>query len=177
MIVGLFCALLVGCQATSPEEVTTNFWQSLAQGQLENAKKLTSDSSKHLVSLTVIDPQSTIKIGEIVADDVNATVETTIIRMKGPVTFKTVLLKENDNWKVDYQQTRMNLSMLPFDAVVKSLQNLGDTVANELEQSAPLIEKEIQSLGNEFRNQIEEFSKNLKKPGNTSNHPNNASGI
>jgi hypothetical protein len=168
ILVGLFCILLLfGCQAATPEEVTTRFWQALAQSQIDVAKNQTTLSSQHLVNLQDIDKHSTIKTGEVNADEVNASVVTTINRNNKPITFKTILLKEKNNWKVDFQQTHSNIVMLPFEGIAKSFQELGDTFTNQLEQTVPLIEKEMESLGNELKEQIDEFGRNLKEPENT----------
>jgi hypothetical protein len=162
---GLFCVLLLyGCQAATPEEVTTKFWQALAQGQIETARTQVTENTQHLVTLNDIAQHSTVKTGEVIIAELDATVETIITRNDKPVSFDTVLLKEKDSWKVDYQQTRINISMIPFDGIAKSLQNLGDSFAKQLEESAPLIEKEMESLGNELKEQIDEFGRSLGKP-------------
>lgn len=165
-IAGLFCILLIsGCQTgKSPEEVTALFWQTLAQGKIDNAKKHVTQESQHLVNLQDIDTHSSIKTGVAVVEETAAKVETTITRNKRQVTFDTVLLKENDAWKVDYLQTQMNISMIPFGEVVKSLQNLGDTFAKQLEQQLPQIQKEMESLGNQLKNEIDELGRSLNKP-------------
>jgi hypothetical protein len=176
VLAGLFCSLLLcGCQATTPEEVTTKFWQALAQGQLDAAKAEATVNSQHLVNLKDISQHSTIKTGVAVITELNATVETTINRNNKPVTFDTVLLKEQDRWKVDFQQTHTNIAMMPFDGIVKSLENLGDSLAKELEQAVPQIEKEMESMGNALKNQLDEFGKSLKKPQDPNKpkpHPN-----
>lgn len=173
---GLFCIILLcSCQTEkSPEEVTDQFWQELAQGQLDKAKHHVSEHSQHLVNLQDIETHSAIKTGEAVIIDTDATVETTINRHKRLVTFNTVLIKEKENWKVDYLQTQMNISMIPFDDVVKSLKNLGDSFAKQLEKQLPAIQKEMESLGNELKNEIDDLGHSLenqdlpppiKKPG------------
>ncbi|MDA1343730.1 MAG: hypothetical protein O2966_07730 [Proteobacteria bacterium] len=45
---------------------------------------------------------------------------------------------------MDFQQTHTNIAMVPFGGIVKSLENLGDSLAKELEQAVPQIEKEIE---------------------------------
>lgn len=144
--------------------MTTKFWQALAQGQIETARTQATESSQHLVNLNDIAQHSTVKTGEVIITELDATVETIITRNDKPVSFDTVLLKEKDSWKVDYQQTRINISMIPFDGIAKSLQNLGDSFAKQLEESVPLIEKEMESLGNELKGQIDEFGRSLGKP-------------
>lgn len=162
---GLFCVILLyGCQAATPEEVTLKFWQALAQGQIANAKNQTTKDSQAVVNIKDIDKHSPIKTGEIFADEINASVSTTINRNNKPVTFNTVLRKEQEGWKVDFQQTHTNIAMVPFDGIVRSLQDLGDKFANQLEQQIPLIEKEMESLGNEMKDQIDQFGRSLKKP-------------
>ncbi len=172
---GLFCVvLLYGCQAATPEEATLKFWQALAQGQLEDAKNVTTKDTQAIVNIKDIDKYSPIKMGEVFADDINASVSTTINRNNKPVTFNTVLRKEQEGWKVDFQQTHTNIAMVPFDGIVRSLQDLGDKFANQLQQQVPLIEKEIESLGNEMKDQIDQLGRSLKKPNppaKPNNHP------
>ncbi len=166
-LAGLFCVLLIfsGCQTgKSPEEVTTAFWQALAQGQIEKAREQATESSQHLVNLQDIEKSSSIEIGEAIVEESNASVPTTITRHNKRVTFDTVLLLEQDAWKVDYLQTQMNISMLPLDDVFKSLQNLGGTFAKQLEKRLPIIQKEMESLGEELKKQIDEFGRSLEKP-------------
>jgi hypothetical protein len=166
-LAGLFCVVLFfsGCQTgKSPEDVNTAFWQALAQGQIEKARTHATENSQHLVNLQDIEKNSTIEIGEAIVEDSNASVPTTITRHNKRVTFDTVLMLEQDVWKVDYIQTQMNISMLPLDDVFKSLQNLGGTFAKQLEKQLPLIQKEMESLGEELKKQIDKFGRSLENP-------------
>ena len=169
--------LLTGCQEKTPEEVTANFWQALAQSQIAIAKELATSNSRDLINLNDIDKHSYIKTGPVIVDDLYASVETTITRNSKPITFNTVLLIENDGWKVDFQQTHTNIAMVPFEGIAKSLQNIGETFTKQLEQTAPLIEKEMESLGNQLKQQIDEFGKALKRPENKNNPKSNAGSI
>lgn len=154
-----------GCQtAKTPEDVTIVFWQALAKNQIEIAKSYATLNSQHLINLQDIEKQATVKTGQAVINEDDATVETTITRNSKPVSFNTALVKEKDGWKVDYQQTRANMFMIPFDGVVKSLENLGNAFGKQLEQQIPLIEKQMESIGDELKKQIDEFGKSLEKP-------------
>lgn len=164
LITGLICWLLLGCQAKSPEDVTLQFWQELAQGHLDNARSKATKDSQPVVNIKEIDQHSPINIGEAVVEDVNAYVTTTINRNNKPVTFETILLKEENGWKVDFQQTHTSIAMAPFEGIAKSLQEMGETFSNQLEQQLPVIEKEIEAFGNELKSEIDKFGQTLKKP-------------
>lgn len=164
---GLFFVLLLplcGCESGNPEGTTTKFWQALAQGQINIAKKQATQNSQNMVTLQDIDTHSAISTGQVTINELDAMVETTISRNNKPITFNTVLLKEQGSWKVDFQQTHTNIAMIPFEGIVKSLENLGDSLTKELEEAVPQIEKEIESMGNELKEQLDEFGRSLKKP-------------
>jgi hypothetical protein len=169
-LLGLFCLLfmLSGCQAVlSPEQVTLAFWEAMVQGNLESARKHATQETQHLVTKQQNLEGASIKTGEVVINGTNATVST-IMTLKKPennklLSFNTVLLKENDLWKVDYQKTLNNLSILPFGELFNSLRAIGDTINKELEQQIPLFEKQIKSFSEELIRQLDEFRRNLEK--------------
>ena len=169
-LAGLFSLLfmLSGCQAVlTPEQVTLAFWEAMAQGNLESARKHATQETQHLVTKQQNLEGASLKTGEIVIDGPNATVSTSMTLKKPEsdkhLSFNTVLLKENDQWKVDYQQTLNNLSILPFGELFKSLRAIGDTINKELEQQSPLFEKQIKSFSEELIRQLGEFRNNLEK--------------
>ena len=169
-LAGLFSLLfmLSGCQAVlTPEQVTLTFWEAMAQGNLKSARKQVTQETQHLVAKQQNLEGASIKTGEVVIDGPNATVST-IMTLKKPesnkhLSFNTVLLKEHDLWKVDYQQTLNNLSILPFGELFKSLRAIGDAINKELEQQVPLFEKQIKSFSEELIRQLDEFRRNLEK--------------
>jgi hypothetical protein len=160
--------LLSGCQAAlPPEQVTTEFWEAMAQGNLDSARKYATQETQHLVTKQQNLEDATVKTGAILIDGSNATVAT-VMTLKKPennkdLSFDTVLLKENDLWKVDYQRTLNNLSNLPFGDIFKSLQAIGETINKELGQQVPLIEKQIKSFSEELIRQLDEFRRQLEK--------------
>jgi hypothetical protein len=169
-LAGLFSLLLMlsGCQTVlTPEQVTLAFWEAMAQGNLDSARKHATQETQHLVTKQQNLEGASLKIGEVVIDGPNATVST-IMTLKKPesnkdLSFNTVLLKENDLWKVDYQQTLNNLSILPFGELFKSLRAIGDAINKELEQQIPLLDQQIKSFGEELIWQLDEFRRNLEK--------------
>ena len=173
-LIGLLAVLflLSGCQAAlTPEQVTTEFWEAMAEGNLDSAKKYATQETQHLVTKQQNLEEAAVKTGAILIDGSNATVST-VVTLKKPennkdLSFDTVLLKENDLWKVDYQRTLNNLSNLPFGDIFKSLRAIGETINKELnkelEQQVPLFEKQIKSFSDELIRQLDEFRRQLEK--------------
>lgn len=169
-LVGLLSLLFLvgGCQAVlTPEQVTTEFWQAMAKGNLDSARKYATQETQHLVTKQQNLEEATVKTGAILIDGVNATVATVMALKKTDGTnvwsFDTVLLKEHNLWKVDYQRTLNNLSNLPFGDIVKSLQAIGETINKGLEQQIPLFEQQIKSFSEELIRQLDDFRRQLEK--------------
>ncbi len=170
-VTGLFCLLflLSGCQAVStPKEVTTAFWQAMADGNLDSARQYATQETQDLVTKQQHVKDATVKTGVVSIDGSNATVST-ILTLKKPqniedLSFDTVLLIENDLWKVDYQRTLNNLLSLPFADIFKTLRAIGDILNQQLKQQMPLIEEQIKSFSEELIKQLDEFRRQLEKP-------------
>jgi len=170
-LAGLFClfCLITACQpAKTPEQVTTAFWQAIAQADLDSAKALVSPETQELVRNEPKLENSTLQIGQIIINGVNATVATTLTLAPAEnsrvLSFNTVLVKQNDQWQIDYQQTLHNIANQPFSGIIKSLQAIGDTLNRQLQQQIPLIEQEIESFGKELQQQLDEFGRQLERP-------------
>lgn len=167
--------LLSGCQAIStPEQVTTEFWQAMADGDIDDARKYATRDTQYLVSKQQNLEDATVKTETALINGSNATVATLMKFEKTENnniwSFDTVLLKENDQWKVDYQQTLNNLSILPLGDIFKSLRVLGETFNKELRQQIPLFEKQIKSFSQELIRQLDEFRRQMEKAAPPEKH-------
>lgn len=160
--------LLSGCQTVStPEQVTTEFWEAMADGDLDSARKYVTRDTQYLVNRQQNLEDATVKTEAALIDGSNATVAT-FMTLKNPesnnaLSFDTVLLRENNQWKVDYQQTLNNLSILPLGDIFRSLRAIGETFNQELKQQIPLFEKQIKSFSQELIRQLDEFRRQMEK--------------
>jgi hypothetical protein len=169
-LAGIFSLLfmLSGCQtAISPEQITTAFWEAMAQGDIESARKHATAETQHLVIRQQNLEGASVKTGTAVIDGSNAKVATDIT-LKNPernkiLSFDTVLVKENDLWKTDYRQTLNNFSILPFGEIFNSLRIIGDAINKELERQIPFFENQIKSFSEELIRQMDEFRRQLEK--------------
>jgi hypothetical protein len=189
-LAGLFILLLLltGCQtAKSPDEVTAAFWEALIDGNLKTAKTYATPASRDLVETEPYLENASVETGQITINGPASSVETIVTLASNEetgksLTFNTVLAKEHDKWLVDYRQTLINISALPFNVILRSLQEIGDVLhkqlerqlpliekqveffGQELEKQLPLIKKQIESLGQELEKQLDEFGRQLEKP-------------
>ncbi|MDD5579464.1 MAG: hypothetical protein PHY16_09325 [Methylobacter sp.] len=168
-IAGLFLLLIFAnsCQtAKTPEEITLVFWKELTQGNVETAKKFATQDTQNLITRQQDKENSTLQIGQITINGPNANVQTIItspaIAKKPVLSFNTVLLKEDNQWQVDYRQTLNNISNEPFYGIFKSLEDIGETFNKQLGEQMPLIEKEIKSFEEILKQQLDEFGRALK---------------
>jgi hypothetical protein len=159
--------LLSGCQTVStPEQVTEEFWEAIADDDLDTARKYATQDTRYLVSTQSTLEDATVKTEMALINGANATVATLMTLKtdsKDVLSFDTVLLKENNQWKVDYQQTLNNLSILPMGDIFRSLRALGETFNRELKQQIPLFEKQIRSFSQELIRQMDEFRRQMEK--------------
>jgi len=167
LLAGFFClcSLLSACEPPrTPEQVSQLFWQALSEGDVEAAKQLATTRSQHLISQADSRENATFNTGQIVINGDTAFVETRMMENNRTFTFETALLKEDEEWKVDYQQTQINLTSIPFSGILQGLDELGETFKKGLEQQMPLFEKQIQEFGEELKQQLDEFGRYLENP-------------
>ena len=163
--------LLTGCKTgETPEEVTKAFWHALAVNDLETARKYATKESQHLVTIHSDLPleEASLETGETQIDGDTASVEVRIgyelLSQNQQFRFNTLLSKENELWKVDYQQTVASMPGILLGSFFDFLRNLSATFNQQLEEQLPLIEKLFESFGEQLNKQIEEFNRQLEKP-------------
>jgi phenylpropionate dioxygenase-like ring-hydroxylating dioxygenase large terminal subunit len=159
--------LLSGCQSgPPPEKVTQAFWQAMAQGNPEIARTYTTQVSQYLVTQQPELEQASLQTGTIQVEGDNAKVATVLTLKKTAnrvVAFDTVLVEEDDQWKVDYLQTMNNFLHLPFGEIFKSLQGIGEAINKNLQKELPRFEQQLKSFSDELLRQMEEFRHQLEK--------------
>ena len=186
LLVSLF---LTACEdePKSPFEVTQAFWYAVENKNIDLIKKLVSEKSlgdeylgdeylpDNIVSV------SEVSFGKIMIDGDIAEVETTlVVESDNPTTIPidTLLVKENEKWKVDYHSTVGAIgSGGQLSQIIKDMKVFGEKFSmefenslNELDKAMPEIEKEISNMGEqikehvpEIKRQFEELAKKLQQ--------------
>ncbi|MBY0475820.1 MAG: hypothetical protein K2Q13_12285 [Nitrosomonas sp.] len=173
-LAGILSLLLIlsGCQTIlTPEQTTTTFWKAMTNGDLESARKYTTLETQYFVTKQENIMGASLETGVIVIDGLTAKV-VTVMTLKNSesnkaLSFDTVLLKENDAWRIDYRQTLNNLSTLPFGEVINSLRAIGDVINKKMEQQIPFFENQIKSFSDQLIQQLDEFRHQLEKANPT----------
>ncbi len=173
----IFAVSLTACnnKPESPFEVTQSFWHAVENKNIRQIKKLISVKSlqdnmpgEHIVAV------SKITLGKIIIDGNRARVETTlVIESDEPTTvhMDTLLVKEDDQWKVDYQDTMEALQEEgQLSQVIRELKNFGEKLSTEFDKSMqeldhamPEIEKGINDLGDKIKKEVPKIKKQIEE--------------
>jgi len=183
MFLSLICLFITGCDdGLYPIDVSEGFWRAVKDKDIAAIEKYSTEDSLTSDELSEnILPLDEIILGKTIIDGDGAWVDTTVtISADKPYTLpiKTVLIRENKQWKVDYQATMKWVSKgSSVYSVINGIKNMTDELAAELSQSMediqkaiPEIKKEVERIEEsllehvpELKKQVEEFVKDLEE--------------
>ena len=181
IFLSLICLFITGCvEDLYPIDVAEGFWRAVKNKDIDAIEKYSTEESLAGDELNEnILPLDEIVLGKTVIDGDGAWIDTTVtISGDKPYTLpiKTVLIRENKQWKVDYQATMKWVSKgSSVYSVISDIKNMSETLAEELNQSMEDIQKAIPEVKEEvkkieeslmehvpeLKKQIEEFVKDL----------------
>jgi len=183
MFLSLICLSITGCdEGLYPIDVSEGFWRAVKDKDINAIEKYSTEDSLTGDELSEnILPFDEIILGKTVIDGDGAWVDTTVtISGDKPYTLpiKTVLIRENKQWKVDYQATMKWVSKgSSVYSVISGIKNMTEELAEELNQSMediqkaiPEIKKEVERIEEslleyvpELKKQVEEFVEDLEE--------------
>ncbi|HSR62587.1 MAG TPA: hypothetical protein VLN56_04195 [Gammaproteobacteria bacterium] len=180
---GMLLVLLAsGCAAKlTPMQVSEKFWEAVKNKDTNAARHFVTEDARNRDLTENILPLEEVTLGRTVIDGEQAWVDTTVvISADKPFTLplKTVLLQENERWKVDYDATVASVSKGSHAArVISGISDLSRQFTEELnrsmddiQRSLPQLQKELEKLENnlreklpELRQQMQEFLRQLEE--------------
>jgi len=183
MFLSLICLSITGCdEGLYPIDVSEGFWRAVKDKDINAIEKYSTEDNLTGDELSEnILPLDEIILGKTVIDGDGAWVDTTVtISGDKPYTLpiKTVLIRENKQWKVDYQATMKWVSKgSSVYSVISGIKNMTEELAEELNQSMediqkaiPEIKKEVERIEEslleyvpELKKQVEEFVEDLEE--------------
>ncbi len=163
----------------TPFEVTQAFWYAVENKNIDQIKQLISEKSlrDEYLADNIVSVSET-SFGKIVIDGDIAEVETTVVvESDNPTTvpLDTLLVKENEKWKVDYHTTVDAIgSGGQLAQVIRELRVFGEKFSrdfskefessmDELDKAMPEIEKEISNLSEQIKEHVPELKKQFEE--------------
>lgn len=184
LLLGL-CSFLLSCQsATRPEDVSKKFWQAVQQQDIEQIKKYSlKDSYSQTTDFGLLADIEDFSLGKIIIDGDKAEIKTRVTIKTGTkqnvLSISTHLLKQEDNWLVDYKSTVAPIiTNKEMVELMGGIEELTDEFTKDIEGSIeefknkalPDIklkleqaEKELKGKLPEIKKEIDEFLKDLEK--------------
>ena len=183
ILLSFICLFNTACDENLyPIDVAEKFWRAIKDKDVKVIQKYSTEDSLTGEELSEnILPLDEIVLGKTVIDGDSAWVDTTVtISGDKPFTLplKTLLIKENNRWKVDYDSTmKLILKGSSVAGVINGIRNLSEELREELNQSMkdiqkaiPEVKEEIEKIEEsllehvpELKKQIEEFVKDLRE--------------
>lgn len=154
---------VAGCtgaaSGSGPDQVAESFWTAAAAGDGETAMRYVTEASAEHMSVQEDAAGGEFTLGTAVVDGERAEVPTTLVthdnasQMKMDLT--TVLVVENGDWKVDFDQTMMSMfggamgAMMEGlgDAMQQGMEQMGNAMAEGMEDMAQEMGEEFQDAG------------------------------
>ncbi len=165
-----------------PIDVAEKFWRAIKDKDVRGIQKYSTEDSLVGEELSEnILPLDEIVLGKTVIDGDSSWVDTTVtITGDKPLTLplRTVLIRENKQWKVDYDETIKLVSKgSSVSRIISSIRNMREDLTEELSQSMeeiqkaiPEVKEEIEKIEEslleyvpELKKQIEEFVNDLRE--------------
>ena len=183
IFLSFICLLNTACEESLyPIDVSEKFWRAVKDKDVKTIQKYSTGDSLTKEDLDEnILPLDEIILGRTVIDGDNSWVDTTVtISGDKPLTLplRTVLIRENNQWEVDYDETIKLVSKgSSVSRIISSIRNMREDLTKELNQSMediqnaiPEVKEEIEKIEEsllehvpELKKQIEDFVKDLKE--------------
>ena len=174
---GLFLTLVLSAcqeQPATPMDVSQAFWEAVKQKDVNAIRQLSITNSipadlksEDVVSIT------NASFGKIVIDGTHAEVETRVtVASDHPASLPldTVLIQENEQWKVDYQASMSAIyDGSQVSEIIRELKVFGENFSKEFDQSMheldkamPEIEKEVNRMGEALKEHLPAIKKQFE---------------
>jgi len=183
IFLSFICLFITGCdEGLYPIDVSEGFWRAVKDKDINAIEKYSAEDSLTGAELSEnILPLDEIVLGKTVINGDAAWVDTMVtISGDKPYTLpiQTVLIRENKQWKVDYQATMKWISKgSSVYSVINGIKNMSKALAEELNQSMKDIQKAIPEIKEEverieetlmehvpeLKKQVEEFVEDLEE--------------
>jgi len=171
-----------GCSEThSPQDVAGLFWDGVAARDVDAIRRYSNVAvSERADIINDLLPVASVSYGRVNINDTTATIATSVTVAADdpvPISLQTILILENEVWKVDYGRTVHAISERgDLAEVLDEIRRFGEAISigvtegvEKLEQVLPVIEQELGRIEQELkirlpelRRRLEEFARKLE---------------
>jgi hypothetical protein len=176
----LICLVLLtmvsGCaRPLPPQDVADRFWRAvMTQHPAKIRRYVRAQDQETLKDDPEIMPVASFELRRVIIEDDEAIIETHItLAADKPVALKidTVLVREKEQWRVDYSDTVENISLESNLAqVIGQIEAFGGTLKEGIDKSVaemkkvlPDIEREISRIEEEIKQRVPELRERLEE--------------
>ena len=145
----------LGCSSGGDESVTVakNFWKAMEDRDIEKARSYATKATANSLNINESEEDQDVEIifGEVTKEDgktlVVTTMRTTQDEKTMDIPMKTVLVKEEGEWRVDVDQTMMSLFGGAMGAMMETMkegfEDMGKAMADEMKAGFEEMSKEL----------------------------------
>ena len=145
----------LGCSSGGDESVTVakNFWKAMEDRDIEKARSYATKATANSLNINESEEDQDVEIifGEVTKEDgktlVVTTMRTTQDEKTMDIPMKTVLVKEEGEWRVDVDQTMMSLfggaMGAMMDTMKEGFEDMGKAMADEMQSGFEEMSKEL----------------------------------
>jgi len=155
-------------QANDPHEVAEQYWRAMKNGDTEIARTLVSQTSQQDYDNYIALPaDERITIGKVNLGTEQTTIATTLYPdstvPEDYITFDTVLVLENDKWKIDASKTAMPRPV-PSDRELNELADeLSESMQGNIESMEEAMNEGLQMLDKALREGSRDLGESMLK--------------
>ena len=108
----LSLTLLAACGSNDPASVADKFWDAMQDRNVDEARKYMTRNSANNLQIKDSDEKYDIHLGKVSENDDTVSIATTLKKEDDrdtAIELNTIVVKEDGQWKVDYNQTMLSM--------------------------------------------------------------------
>ena len=152
----------------TPQTVAEAFWSASLKGDTETAKQLLTPQSSPNFKIILHDQKDFVELGEQNITISKAIILTQLTRHKGKkqskTALRTILINQNGQWLVDFDQTRDSMLGSELQSVIDSLSNtMRETIDKGVQVMGESVKDELQKMEHSLQDALEDLNHEIDK--------------
>ncbi len=152
----------------TPQTVAEAFWSASLKGDTETAKQLLTPQSSPNFKIILHDQKDFVELGEQSITISKAIILTQLTRHKGKkqskTALRTILINQNGQWLVDFDQTRDSMLGSELQSVIDSLSNtMRETIDKGVQVMGESVKDELQKMEHSLQDALEDLNHEIDK--------------